>query len=376
MPIVAADIAERLPRLLRLWSDRRFVPATGPLSGSGPRLVIVVNRASPEEIGRIMVMVRGFPVIARCFAGVEVVSAGLEGARDLYVRGQGALAGPFGNKAGPNFLFAASMKAALPHGGFTFLTELDCLPTGPDWLAALERIAAQNARAWVIGSIYSGPRRLGKIVQDHLNGNALYKAGDPLFQDFLDSEWMPGLLSDISAGHPNLAYDCWWAVERWRADPETGNPSWERVRRYDGFFRNDPFLLNFLGRGDDMRAARAWMETMAAVGRPPLFVHGPAMGEVADLLLAAPDLRLSDALDMLSVTAPPRPAAGLDDLAGGVLIVALCGRLLLDPGPTLALIAADRVLAARLAAALADPGLPPALAARWRQLCDRAASGA
>ena len=125
-----------------------------------------------------------------------------------------------------------------------------------------------------------------------------------------------------------------------------------------------------------MRAARAWMETMAAVGRPPLFVHGPAMGEVADLLLAAPDLRLSDALDMLSVTAPPRPAAGLDDLAGGVLIVALCGRLLLDPGPTLALIAADRDLAARLAAALADPALPPALAARWRQLCDRAASGA
>lgn len=377
LPILASDIETGLPRLFRLWSDARLAPVTAARPAA-QRLVVVVNRASPGDLVRIEEIHAGFPRLAAMFTGLDAVSAGLTGDSDLYARDAEGRAGAFGNKAGPNFLFEAAMKAARPHGGFTFQMELDCLPTGPDWLPALERVVRANARAWVIGAIFGGERGMGKIIQTHLNGNAVYKAGDPAFQRFLDEHWMPGILDRVRAGNPGLAYDFWWALECAEADPFAGNAAWARVRRYDGFFRNDPFLLNFLGGVEALAGVRHWQAEMARLGRAPLFLHGPAMREVAELMLRRPDLDMSAALEWLAA-APAEEGAGgggtedgLLALAGAACLVSAASRLLLDPRAMLAALERDARLAGHLETALASPGLSGAVRAQYLRAREQA----
>ncbi len=383
LPILASDIETGLPGLFRLWSDARLAPVAAARPPA-QRLVVVVNRAGPGELARIAEIHAGFPRLAAMFTGLDVVNAGLTGDRDLYARDAGGETGAFGSKAGPNFLFEAAMKAARPYGGFTFQMELDCLPAGPDWLPALERVVRANARAWVIGAIFGGERGLDKIIQTHLNGNAVYKAGDPAFQRFLDEYWMPGILDRVRAGNPGIAYDFWWALECVDADPFAGNAAWARVRRYDGFFRNDPFLLNFIGGVEALAEVRLWQAEMTRLGRAPLFLHGPAMQKVAELMLRLPDLDMPAALEFLSVT--PEPAAGagaggpqesgmaegLLAMTGATCLVSAATRLLLDPRAMLVALEQDARLARHLEKALASPDLSDRIREHYMRACEQA----
>lgn len=375
LPILAEDIAQNLPRTFQLWSDPRAFPLMATRAPQ-QRLIVVVNRATAEQLEEIITIYQRYPLLALCFTGVECVNAGLTGERDLYARGSAVPLGRYGNKAGPNFLFEAAMKAAEPAGGFTFQMELDCLPVQAGWIEQLEEIVAGNSRAWVIGSVFAGERGLGKIVQGHLNGNALYRVGDPAFQDFLDREWMPGLAAAV-ADTPNLAYDCWWARETQLADPHVGNAAWRRWRLFDGYFRNDSVLLNFLGTGAEVQEARRWFEEMAMVGRPPIFLHGPAMQRILPIMLQDPDIGLLEALDRLR--APEAEisfqfrgaradlatlsAAGFDADLGlavrtsdaRIFLLTMTSRLILHPTETYA--ALEHGLADRLKAALLDPAV-------------------
>ena len=375
LPILAGDIAQSLARTFQLWSDPRAFPI---LRARVPRqrLIVVVNAATPEQLAEIVEVYQRFPRLALCFTGVESVNAGLAGDRDLYARGSAVALGRYGNKAGPNFLFEAAMKAAEPAGGFTFQMELDCLPVQAGWLEQLEELVAGNARAWVIGSAFAGERGLGKIVQAHLNGNALYRAGDPAFQAFLDREWMPGLAAAV-ADTPNLAYDCWWARETQLAEPQIGNAAWRRWRLFDCYFRNDAVLLNFLGTGPEIQEARRWFEQMAMVGRPPVFLHGPAMHLVLSTLLEIPEIGMLQALDTvfapeaepsfefqgvrtdLEVLAsvPPEADPALVATAPHAMtfLRTMTSRLILRPTETFALL--ERDWADRLKTALTDPAV-------------------
>lgn len=373
LPILAEDIAQNLPRTFQLWSDPRAFPL---VTARRPRqrLLVVVNRATSALLDEIVSLYHRYPLLALCFSGIEAVSADLAGERDLYARGSAVPLGRYGNKAGPNFLFEAAMKAAERFGGFTFQMELDCVPVQAGWLEQLEELVAGNARAWVIGSAFAGERGLGKIVQGHLNGNALYRAGDPEFQLFLDREWMPGL-SAAAEATPNLAYDCWWARETQIADPEVGNAAW---RLFDGYFRNDSVLLNFLGTGAEVQEARHWFEQMALVGRAPIFLHGPAMNRIVPLMLQEFDTSILDALDKLYVpehtptfrfkgvvadlaalaSAPRVDDPSLADLASksSALLVTLTSRMILHPAETFG--ALERDLADGVKSALTDPTVP------------------
>ena len=307
VPIVARDIDGGLAEILALWSDVRFRPG-GQAEAPRPHLMVVVNSASEDQITRIQTLYKGFPALAAAFSGFSVYSAGLEGARDVYAPDGGATGPVLGRKAGPNFLFRRLIELGAAQGGFTLQLELDCLPAGPGWLAAVQGVIGDHPRAWVIGSHYAGAGLLGADAKSHLNGNALYHTGDPRFRAFFNDIWMPRLLHQIRT-RPDLAHDWWWAVERHEADARANNTSWQLFQTYDHFFQADPFVVNLAVPEDGARAYAQVFDRFAGLGRAPVFLHGPAMNAVRSALLQHRQNSIFEVLDLLD---PPKNPAGTD----------------------------------------------------------------
>lgn len=405
VPILASDIDHRFRDLLALWSDPRFFPVTRRHARK-PHLLVVVNNAPPEALAKAEAVFRAFPSLAECFAACHAHSAGLEGDRDLYVRGATRMHGRFGNKAGPNLLFQQTMQFARQFGGFTLQTELDCLPVQAGWLESAQAVIAANARAWIIGSTFAGRQRLTHEIQMHLNGNAIYKAGDDGFQAFLNNVWMPGIFSRADTD-PNLAYDCWWALMKHKANQNDGEEAWQLFQRYDAFFHNDPFIVNLLSAPAECQEYRNVFERLVETGRTPVFLHGPAMTSLLSVLLNHPKDSVFDAIDRIAppaqphgrthalVGAPgtwafaprghtdsgrttPSPLADLavlaDEVVAGAtewssaLLAALATELLLHPVETLAWLAEDEPLRQAIARARTDGNLEAPLRAHFNDL--------
>lgn len=374
LPLLARDVGQNLANLFDLWDDPRFLPrvsTTGPL----PNLLIVLNKGDSETMQRAEEMFRARPSMAACFAGIKVEDAGLEGDRDLYARDAAEAKGIYGNKAGPNFLFQRTMEFAAVYGGWTLQIEVDCLPVRAGWLEATQQVIEGGARSWVIGTIYGGNRGLDRSIQTHLNGNALYKTGDPAFQKFVAEVWIPSILKLVPE-LPNLAYDCWWSLQCFWADSYLGNEAWELFKTYGSFFRYDPFVVNLLVPADQSREFARLFLRFAAIDRVPVFFHGAAMNTVlpallenrqdsilsaisrldpsgndlalADLVQAAPgQSEQSDIISQLSAR-----LAGGDLAAANLLLVSCSTRLLIDPSKILARQEADTALASAIRLAM------------------------
>jgi len=311
VPIISFDIERNLGELFALWADQRFAPGTGAHTDEDtrPHLMVAVNRATDAELAHIESLYREYPALAASFSGFSAQSCDLEGERDIYAREDdtrwGEKGPAFGRKAGPNFLFQRTIEMAAAYGGFTLQVELDCLPVGPGWLAAVDEVIADHPRAWVIGSHYAGGDALGADVKSHMNGNALYHAGDPRFRAFLSDVWMPRILHQI-AERPDLAYDCWWAVERHEADARANNTSWQLFQIYDSFFHADPFVINLLVPEAGTQYYKRVFERFESLGVPPVFLHGPAMNAARRAALQQPENTLFEIIDQLDT--PPLSA--------------------------------------------------------------------
>lgn len=284
IPCLASDFAA-FERLIRLWNDPRFAPYENPLDQPAISLIIVLNNAATGTKDRFLEIFQAFPALRATFAGIEVFDAHLDAERDIYLNGESRILGPFGNKAGPNLLFFESMEIAGRFGGFTLLNELDCFPVRRGWLERLSELADSHPRTWVIGSTYAGQTPLDPHIQWHLNGNALYNAGDPNFIRFVQDVWKPRLLQ-LALFDPNLAYDCWFETERLVADNGRRNESWEIVTRYQEFFRAVPFLVNCLAGDDPLAVLRAETRRSHGLSSPPLLGHGHVFVEIVEELLA------------------------------------------------------------------------------------------
>lgn len=356
VPIISFDIERNLGELFALWADKRFAPGFAPGTGTGtdkgtrPHLMVAVNRATEAELAQIESLYREYPALAASFSGFSAQSCDLEGERDIYAREDdtrwGEKGPAFGRKAGPNFLFQRTIEMAAAYGGFTLQVELDCLPVGPGWLAAVDQVIDDHPRAWVIGSHYAGGDSLGADVKSHLNGNALYHAGDPRFRAFLSDVWMPRILHQI-AERPDLAYDCWWAVERHEADARANNQSWQLFQIYDSFFHADPFVINLLVPEAGTQYYKRVFERFESLGVPPVFLHGPAMNAVRRVALQQPESTLFEIIDHLDP--PPFSAIHHPGRAGRLST----DRQSLDQQSQ---VRASSQLLLRVAAAMLNPG--------------------
>ncbi len=273
IPCLPSDLSN-LWRMFAIWSDERFAPAlTEDLNN--PALMIVFNNANATILAQAREITADFPALNAMFSDISIQSADLTGDRDLYIKTQEMKKhGAFGNKSGPNFLFQEVINRSAAYGGHVFQAELDCFPLVPNWVARLNQLIDRNRGSWVIGSSFAGRSGLGVRMKSHLNGNALYRAGDPAFSEFLNTIWIPRIL-DLSDGYPNLAYDGWWAIETNLADPKDGNLSWELLRKYASFIRNEPFIINLLDGGTFGADFSETHALYSDLGKPPLFVHSP-----------------------------------------------------------------------------------------------------
>lgn len=299
IPLLRHDLSGAFLEILHLWNDRRCLPrvsTTAPM----PHLMVMVNNAPPEELAAAEMQFYKFDALASCFSGITVLSADLVGDRDLYVKGEGQRVGEFGSRAGPNFLFQATMNAAARYGGFCLQLELDCLPLQSGWIEATQKVVDGHASAWVVGTHFAGEGLLDRTLQTHLNGNALYRAGDPLFQEFLDEVWLPRVLEHTKT-FVDLAYDCWWAYELTHSDPMVNNKGWELFKKYNGFFHSSHFITNLLVNAQQSRDYLKVMHEVLEVGVMPIFFHGPALNAIRTELVMNPKESIFNVIDRMSV---------------------------------------------------------------------------
>lgn len=294
IPCLSGDLPE-LDRIFTLWSRQAFRPNR---NAPPPTLLIVFNNADDDTLDQAKEFFVSHSELSKSFSGVQAMSADLTGDADLYVRKEPRLMGRFGNKAGPNFLFQKAMHFAAHFGDYTLQIELDCLPVGPGWIDQTLDVIERNRGGWVIGSPYLGKMDLDPRVQFHLNGNALYKAGDPQFLTFLDDVWIARILEHAPT-YPHLAYDCWWAFEMSHADASSRNISWQLWQRYDSFFRNDPFIVNLRVAFDDIAEFFKVHDERATLSAPPIFFHGRAIQDLIRMLCAEPEQELRPFIESL-----------------------------------------------------------------------------
>ncbi|AXI44595.1 hypothetical protein C1J03_00250 [Sulfitobacter sp. SK012] len=298
VPVVASDIGPVLAQLFALWSDERFAPVVDARTHR-PHLMIVANAANEDQLALAEALFRDHPKLANAFSGFSALSADLAGDFDRYERKPGAREGAYGARAGPNFQFFKTMEFSQERGGFTLQIEVDCLPVSAGWVEATQDVIDDHTSAWVIGSVYAGIGELKKKTQSHLNGNALYRTGDPLFQAFLREVWQPRLMKQIGLDY-TVPYDCWWALECARASARKPNDAWHLFQAYDPFFHSDPFVVNLLVTTAEVDDYLDVFDRHATLGQAPVFFHGQAMNSVRASLLEHPSDGMPQAISRLS----------------------------------------------------------------------------
>lgn len=295
VPCMVRDL-DAFDQMLSWWEDPRVFPRHSDNKDNSEEpvaLLVVLNRASDEEMELFKSVWKKHRFLHAVFSEFYVFQAGLTGDRDLYARGADIARGVFGNKAGPNFLFFETMKFANAFGGHTFQNEIDCYPTKSGWLTDLNEIVRLREFAWVIGSIYTGEYPVGRSIQLHLNGNAIYKAGDNNFINFIDTIWGPRLQEFIPLD-PNLAYDCWWATEVARASSSLRNKSWQLVSRFEQYFCTCQFVLNTLHSETVLADIEIAVASSKDSGISPIFIHGHSATNIFTSFISSSDIDLFD----------------------------------------------------------------------------------
>lgn len=209
-PLVLRELPQAIANFA-LWND---TAPPGPPAFAGqrrPRLIFSFNGAYDADAeAQLVHAFAAAPKVREAFATLEVRFLDLPEEKDRYIRKPSGPTPRYGNKSGPNWMFYETTKALRGEADFIFLMEVDCTPLVPNWLRRLARTCARNDDAWVLGAHYSGASPLLWRVARHINGNALYKVGDPEFGTFLDEILWPWMHEHIAEHDPNLAYDCAW----------------------------------------------------------------------------------------------------------------------------------------------------------------------
>ena len=246
------------------------------------------NNLSAEGLEKATKLAKETNEQFEAFARVEVHSAGLEDELDLYVRTTPDLIPAYGLKAGPNLLFERAMHVAHQFGGWCLQIEVDALPVENNWLISTEKITATAYSEWVIGGHYMGNSVLDNRVKSHINGNALYHAGDHQFIAFVSDIWLPRIMGRRSSD-PGLAYDCWWATEADRSNSVLKNKSWELWKLYVPRFRYLPFIVNINIGIEGSHEYLEKLNVLRSSGQTPIFIHGAACNDIRRELAARED---------------------------------------------------------------------------------------
>ncbi|MEM9017477.1 MAG: hypothetical protein AAGC68_10725 [Verrucomicrobiota bacterium] len=239
-----------MPKLLDHWQK----VASPRSSDSRFEIDLVAFLASPEEEDlkyRFLSQVEKAG-LKTAFRAVECRFVEIDPERDYYIRekfGMPPTQGGF--VAGPNDFFFGILDQVRSDYTAVFYNEIDCVPVRSGWADAFVEEAARLPQAWVIGSEYEGWSSLPYTIDRHLNGNAIYRVGDPQFQAFVDEVWRPRLEQLSLWGYPDIAFDCLPELfsELNRGPLVPAEYRAERARMF-GRMVPGPFLVNVGGTED------------------------------------------------------------------------------------------------------------------------------
>ena len=278
VPFTVADVPLIL-RTHKLWS--RYMPCANPTSAATTGLLFLFNKRCAESsaCSQVEKLVQ-LSAHSRCFGDIRVQDAKLTSREDVYDKHRRSAKWV----AGPNNLFYRALANARRHDYTHMLqVEPDVVPFRAGWLDRARCLAAFSEEAWVIGSALVANCTLEETtgqcvslpeeIAEHINGNAIYAAGDAGFASFLQAT-RHGQLG-------RMAYDVALHVSRSRLE----QPARRRLLHR---FQHSSFVLN-LGTSapDNAMALRqahpgAFLVHSSAVARLDLESHFPPSAAVEE----------------------------------------------------------------------------------------------
>ena len=276
--VVVPTTEKELPTLLEnlaAWSLPRLSPVRAKTCKARPDLIFGLS--GDESVAAKAQLTEAFlrsPTLKRAFASVHVEFVGLSAQLDYYERDYTKRVTGKGFKSGPNEQFFELLNRQAGKGRFIFYMEADCIPIRQGWLDKLIEIAAGDSESWIIGSVYRGVEPIDPRFRNHLNGNSLYRVGDPEFIEFLNRFWRPQLELRLHTSDKRLAYDCLLSYEASDADSHRRNHQWLIHQETAHRFRATSLVQNLSGKADYSHDPKATLRRILAHDSNTYFVHG------------------------------------------------------------------------------------------------------
>lgn len=287
VPLTARERDQALDNLW-LWSQPGFHPHCGPPPRDRPALVFIFNNDEAAAMEPALAAAfESSPALQRCFSELRFENLRLSGAADVYERDDTKPVGPQGRRAGPNNLFFGGLAKVSERAGHVLWMETDCTPIRAGWLDRAGELVSTGETAWVIGSLYRGGSPLGANEKRHINGNALYAAGDPEFRAFLEDVWRPSL-DRMVARRPELAFDC--VIESLFSAADSmrpGHAGWRTMQAVAHRFRYSDFVHNIVDNAPSLAAKAAQLARILREHPDAYLVHSRRIARAVAALRAA-----------------------------------------------------------------------------------------
>ena len=277
---------DQLERNLQLWDCPLLAPSSYPDLDAKPDLIFAFSSTEDMKLSRrVLEAVERSACVMRCFDKTEVIYVGLDKTLDYYEKDYRKKIQGRGYKSGPNEQFFELISRLSHYEGFIFYMETDCVPLRQGWLDAIRELAEGDSESWVIGSYYRGVERISERFTFHLNGNALYRVGDPEFLAFVEQFWRPKLYEILDSADQRMAYDCLLSYLFTAAMPKESNQQWETLQAVGHRFRATSLIQNISGAADLQQDAVELVRRLLTRTPSTVVAHGAAFQKYANQML-------------------------------------------------------------------------------------------
>lgn len=278
---------DQLEQNLKLWDCPLLTPSLYPELDAKPDLIFAFSSIQDGELKRrVFEAIENTMYVRRCFESVEVINVGLDKALDYYEKDYRKVVKGRGFKSGPNEQFFELISRLSHYEDFIFYMETDCIPLRQGWLDAIRELAEGDSESWVIGSYYRGIEKISKNFTFHLNGNSLYRVGDPEFISFVEKFWRPKLYHVLESVDQRMAYDCLLSNLFAAADPQKGNEEWKVLKAVGHRFRATALIQNISGSADQHQDAGELIRRLLTRSPSTVVAHGGLFQKYANHMLA------------------------------------------------------------------------------------------
>jgi hypothetical protein len=249
VPMTAREVGA-LPILFFIWKLYELINEKNSVEAARPSLVITLpngDKAPNSYIYRLFSVYK----LETLFADIQVHNLSIADEDDIYIRDPETYKGSIprlGLKSGPNNQFFETMRKCSGFG-CTLLNEVDMLPVRSNWLEQISMAVPASGHFFAVGSRYSGEQKLGPDIARHINGNAIYNTGSPIFREFLDMTWEPGV-ERMCKDMPDTAYDIWFSRLYHRCMGsefrDLSSSEFRHLQAYDQMFISTSIIANLL----------------------------------------------------------------------------------------------------------------------------------